>query len=65
MPLCSICGEEKSKEEMENDICLDCASAKLKENDKDIGMNDFSQIISDLIFIEHSLKSDGDRPYQL
>ena len=65
MPVCSICGEDKSKEEMENDICLDCAFAKLKENDKDIGMNDFSQIVSELIFIENSLKNDGDRSYSL
>ena len=42
MPICSICGEEKAEEEMENDICLDCASSKLQENDKDIGVNDFS-----------------------
>ena len=42
MPRCSICGERKRKNEMENDICLDCASAILQEDDTDVGMNDFS-----------------------
>jgi hypothetical protein len=42
LPKCSICGEDKNKDDMENDICLECASAILKENDKDVGMDDFS-----------------------
>jgi hypothetical protein len=42
MPICSICGEMKNKDEMENDICLECASAILKEDDTDVGANDFS-----------------------
>ena len=42
MPKCSICGEEKNKEELIDDICEDCASAKLKEDEYDLGMDDFS-----------------------
>ena len=42
MPRCSICKEMKTKDEMENDICFDCASAILREDDKDVGMDDFS-----------------------
>ena len=42
MPRCSICDELKSKEEMENDICLESASAIVKEDDTDVGMDDFS-----------------------
>ena len=42
MPKCSICKEDKSKDEMENDICIDCAFAIVRENDKDVGMDDFS-----------------------
>ena len=42
LPRCSICGERKSKEDMENDICLECASAIVKEDDTDVGMDDFS-----------------------
>ena len=42
MPKCSICGERKGKNEMEDDICLDCASAKLREDEYDVGMDDFS-----------------------
>jgi len=42
MPRCSICGEWKSKEEMESNICLECASAIVKEDDTDVGMDDFS-----------------------
>ena len=39
---CSICGEKKNKDEMEDDICLDCASAILREDDLDVGKDDFS-----------------------
>jgi len=42
MPKCSICGEKKQVEEMENNICLECATAILHEDDMDVGMNDFS-----------------------
>ena len=42
MPICSICREKKAEEEMENDICLDCASAILQEDEKDVGRDDFS-----------------------
>ena len=42
MPSCSICNEWKSKEEMENNICLECASAIVREDDADVGMDDFS-----------------------
>jgi hypothetical protein len=42
MPICSICGEMKNKDEMIEDICQDCASAKLKEDEFDVGMDDFS-----------------------
>ena len=42
IPKCSICKEIKNKEEMENDICLECAFAILKEDDTDVGMDDFS-----------------------
>ena len=42
MPKCSICGQKKNIEDMENDICLDCASSLLQEDDLDVGMDDFS-----------------------
>jgi hypothetical protein len=42
MPRCSICGEIKNKVEMLEDICQDCASAILKEDEFDIEMDDFS-----------------------
>ena len=42
MPRCSICGEWKKKEKMVEDICQDCASAILKEDEYDVGMDDFS-----------------------
>lgn len=42
MRICSICGEEKTEEEMENDICLECSLSILKEDEKDVGRDDFS-----------------------
>ena len=42
MPRCSICREKKNKEDMVEDICQDCASALLKEDEYDVGMDDFS-----------------------
>jgi len=42
MSRCSICGERKKKEEMEGDICMDCASSLLQEDDLDVGMDNFS-----------------------
>ena len=42
MPKCSICKEIKKRDEMENDICFDCAAAIVKEEDTDVGMDDFS-----------------------
>ena len=42
MPKCSICGEIRKKEEMNGNICQDCASALLKEEEYDVGMDDFS-----------------------
>ena len=42
IPRCSICNEEKNKNEMENDICLECASALVREDDTDVGLDDFS-----------------------
>jgi hypothetical protein len=42
MPICSICKKIKKKDEMDKDICLDCADAIVKENDTDVGMDDFS-----------------------
>ena len=42
MPRCSICKEFKNEDEMENDICLDCSFAIVRENDTDVGMDDFS-----------------------
>jgi hypothetical protein len=32
----------KNNDEMIEDICQDCSSAKLKEDDFDVGMDDFS-----------------------
>jgi hypothetical protein len=42
MPKCSICGEKKNKEELIGDLCQECSSALLKEEEYDIGMDDFS-----------------------
>jgi hypothetical protein len=42
MPKCTICGETKKKEELVDDICQDCASAILKEEEYDFGKDDFS-----------------------
>jgi hypothetical protein len=42
MVKCSICGEKKSKDEMVGDICQECASSIVKEDDFDVGMDDFS-----------------------
>jgi hypothetical protein len=42
IPKCSICGEDKNKNDMEKDICLECAFAIVREDDTDLGMDDFS-----------------------
>ena len=42
MPRCSICKEWKSEDEIEEDICLDCASSKIQEDDLNVGRDDFS-----------------------
>ena len=42
MAKCSICGEKKTKNEMIGDICQDCASSLLQEDDFDVGIDDFS-----------------------
>lgn len=42
MVKCSICGERKSKDEMVGDICQDCASSIVQEDDFDVGIDDFS-----------------------
>jgi len=55
MPRCSICNEWKSKEEMENDICLECASVIVREDDTDIGMDDFSCTIIKIFDQIHNL----------
>ena len=39
---CSICGEKKSINDMVGDICQDCASSLVQEDDLDVGMDDFS-----------------------
>ncbi len=39
--ICSICGEDKTEEEMSsNDICLDCASAMLQKDGIDMGLGE-------------------------
>jgi len=39
--ICSICGEKKSIDEMVGDICQDCASSIMQDDDLDVGMDDF------------------------
>ena len=40
--ICSICKEKKTKDEMVGDICQDCASSIVAEDEFDIGMDNFS-----------------------
>ena len=42
MPKCSIWKDMKNKEELVQGICEDCASAILKEDEYDVGIDDFS-----------------------
>jgi len=42
MSKCSICGEKKSKDDMIGDICQDCASSMVQEDDIDLGLDNFS-----------------------
>ena len=39
---CSICKEKRTIDEMVGDVCQDCASSIVKEDDLDVGMDDFS-----------------------
>jgi len=42
MSKCSICRKETPKDEMVGNICQECATSKLHEDDYDVGMDDFS-----------------------